>query len=388
MRVDRLFWGEADAWDMLSAEGQQKDQDHQLVLYFGSRAALSHPQPFEALRTLYPQAHIAGCSTGGQISENKVFDDKIAAVAIRFDRTRVVTCSTDIRQAAQSYACGEHLARQLLESGAPDMPSTVLILSDGLAVNGTKLADGLSSILPDIPINGGLAGDGSAFAETLVGLDAQPSPGQIVAIGLFGDHLRVKTGYNGGWDEFTSPYLMTSTDENELLEMDDTPLLDIYRQYMTDEEYAALPGSALLYPLRIFDPQHPQRAMMRTPLTVSHERKSLTLAGDAPKDWMAQLMRGDLDNLAQGAYDAAHMARPDLSACEGQSLALLVSCIGRRMVMGDCVASEAEAVGDAFGDSVVRIGFYSYGELTPNAYSGACELHNQTMTITTLYESA
>ncbi len=37
---------------------------------------------------------------------------------------------------------------------------------------------------------------------------------------------------------------------------------------------------------------------------------------------------------------------------------------------------------------VKRLGFYSYGEISPHRISGVSQLHNQTMTITTISEAA
>ncbi len=56
--------------------------------------------------------------------------------------------------------------------------------------------------------------------------------------------------------------------------------------------------------------------------------------------------------------------------------------------MGQRVSEEIEAAGSILGKQFSRLGFYSYGEISPHAASGICELHNQTMTITTITEAA
>jgi hypothetical protein len=71
----------------------------------------------------------------------------------------------------------------------------------------------------------------------------------------------------------------------------------------------------------------------------------------------------------------------------GPRLALVVSCIARRMLMGQRTEDEIQAVADLLGVDTVRLGFYSYGEIAPHATSGACELHNQTMTVTLISEA-
>jgi hypothetical protein len=114
----------------------------------------------------------------------------------------------------------------------------------------------------------------------------------------------------------------------------------------------------------------------------------MTFAGDVPGGWNAQLMRGNFDRLAAGAAKAARQAAGGLVAGNGgDRVAILVSCIGRRILMGQHTMDEVEAAGVEIGANVPRIGFYSYGEISPHAASGVCELHNQTMTVTTLTEA-
>ena len=67
-------------------------------------------------------------------------------------------------------------------------------------------------------------------------------------------------------------------------------------------------------------------------------------------------------------------------------MAILVSCVGRKLVMGGRVDEEVEAVGDVFGQKAVLTGFYSNGEISPFTGNAVCKLHNQTMTITHIAE--
>jgi hypothetical protein len=88
--------------------------------------------------------------------------------------------------------------------------------------------------------------------------------------------------------------------------------------------------------------------------------------------------------------DAASVAANDtLSQVENQQteLAILISCVGRKLVLNQRVDEEVESVRHMLGKEAVITGFYSYGEISPLAKSMKCELHNQTMTITTLSET-
>jgi hypothetical protein len=65
----------------------------------------------------------------------------------------------------------------------------------------------------------------------------------------------------------------------------------------------------------------------------------------------------------------------------------MVSCVGRKIVLGNRIEEEIEVVKDVFGNNTILAGFYSYGEISPTLQNVACELHNQTMTITVISES-
>jgi hypothetical protein len=174
-----------------------------------------------------------------------------------------------------------------------------------------------------------------------------------------------------------------------LFELDNEPALDLYERYL-GEDAAGLPSTALLFPLRIYDPAHPEQDIVRTILGIDHAQRSMTFAGDVPEGWIAQLMRGNFDRLAAGAAQAAREAQAHLDAAHhgGDQVALLVSCIGRRLLMGQNTLDEVEAAGGELATHAKRIGFYSYGEISPHRVSGVSQLHNQTMTITTISEAA
>jgi hypothetical protein len=266
----------------------------------------------------------------------------------------------------------------------------VFVLSDGLNVNGSELVAGITQVIgPQISLTGGLAGDGADFKETLVGGDCAPRARVVAGIGFYGSAIRVGHGSAGGWDLFGPRRQVTRSAGNVLFELDGEPALDLYERYLGPEESKGLPGSALLFPIQVYELARPDSAVVRTVLAVDRDARSMTFAGDLPQGWTAQLMRGNFDRLAAGAADAARQARTGLKAKdEDERFSILVSCIGRRLLMGQRTTDETEAAGAELGPNTPRLGFYSYGEISPHAKSGMCELHNQTMTVTTLAEVA
>jgi hypothetical protein len=380
MHSQQITWNPRTGWAPFEV-GPEKVS---LVFYFGTRQMLACGARYNELRKMFPAAHILGCSTGGQINNNDISDDEIVGAAIGFDATKLRLVGHDITDAQQSRHCGETIGRALSREDL----AGVFVLSDGLNVNGSELVKGLvAAIGPNIPLTGGLAGDGTDFTETLVGGDCAPRARMVVGIGFYGSAIRIGHGSAGGWDLFGPRRQVTKSSGNVLFELDGQPALDLYERYLGPEDSKGLPGSALLFPIQVHDSRRPDSAVVRTVLAIDHEARSMTFAGDVPQGWTAQLMRGNFDRLAEGAADAARQARAGLEASGGDhQLSILVSCIGRRLLMGQRTSDEAEAAGAELGAHTLRLGFYSYGEISPHAKSGVCELHNQTMTVTSFAE--
>ena len=381
MQADQLTWNGVSGWN---AQGVIPDKAN-LVLYFGTRDALASGRRYDELRDMFPGAHVVGCSTGGQISNRDISDDDIAAIALSFDRTRLKLATAPATNSASSRICGETIGKAL---AAPDLAG-IFVLSDGLNVNGSALVAGITAIVGGkVPVTGGLAGDGALFQETLVGGDSAPKKQMVAAIGFYGNAIRIGHGNAGGWDEFGPRRRITRSNGNVLFELDGEPALELYKRYLGDEA-KGLPGTALLFPLRIHDPKQPDRDLVRTVLAVDHNTGAMTVAGDMPEGWVSQLMRGNFHRLASGAAMAARQSVAAFAEKPGNdSVAILVSCIGRRLLMGQRTVEEVEAAGGELGAKMPTLGFYSYGEISPHAASGVCQLHNQTMTVTTFTETA
>jgi len=319
------------------------------------------------------------------IDDVRLSDENVSGLAIGFDKTRLQVAVQSLGDAAQSHAVGQALGEELR---ADDLAG-IFVLSDGLAVNGSTLVDGLRSALGDkVVISGGLAGDGARFQDTLVMVDAQATNGLVAAVGFYGSAVRFAHGTAGGWDEFGPIRKITKSVGSVLYELDGKPALDLYETYL-GEEAAELPAAGLLYPLKIWNSDAAGDQVVRTILSIDREARSMTFAGDMPEGTNARLMRGSFENLVDGAAQAAIHARNVMGqdAADPQ-LCLLVSCVGRRLLMGQRTADEVEAVGEALGTNTSLAGFYSYGEIAPHNESGICSLHNQTVTITLIAEAA
>jgi hypothetical protein len=353
-----------------------------LVMAYGSSELQADPAPLQALVAEYPHSHLLGCSTAGEILADSVTDESITVAVCRFADTRVSLAYEPVADPAESYRAGAALAGRLL-ADEPELKA-IFVLSDGTGVNGSPLVAGMVEAAgPDVLIAGGLAGDGSRFERTWVLVDGQPRSGYVTAVGLAGRRLRVGHGSGGGWDIFGPERRVTRSAANVLFELDGQPALALYKKYLGDR-VAGLPATALLFPLEVRAPGADDRRLVRTILHLDEEKQSLTFAGDVPEGSLAQLMRANLDRLVDGAHAAAADSG---TVPEGATLAVAVSCVGRRLILGTRTEEELEAVLEALPAGVEMIGFYSYGEIA-SIVAGTCDLHNETMTIATFWEAA
>jgi hypothetical protein len=360
------------------------DSPETLLVLFGSPGLIDAPERIQRVLEACPRSHVVGCSTAGEIYGSEIWDDSLVAAAVRFEKTSVRTAQAVVRDPQDSYTAGTSIASQL------DRPSLrgIVVLSDGLHVNGSELVKGLNDSLGGaVVITGGLAGDGTHFKRTWVLKDRTPHSGYVTAVGLYGDHVRIGHGSKGGWDKFGPERLVTKSQGHVLYELDGRPALHLYKEYLGDRA-AGLPATGLLFPLAIRTSPCDGKSLVRTILAVDETAQSMTFAGDVPQGVYAQLMRANFDRLIQGASDAAMLTAHghDYSNQAAPILSLAISCVGRRLVLGERSEEETEAALDVLPKGCHQVGFYSYGEISPYE-SGVCDLHNQTMTLTTVAES-
>jgi hypothetical protein len=378
MLVEQLSWNLAKGWTPLKKASFKNPP--QLVLAFGGRSVIPDPQRYLELRMQYPDSNIMCCSTAGEIIGTKVVDDSIISTAICFEKTSIRISKISVAGIENDFQAGKVLVEKLQ---GEDL-CHIFAISDGQQVNGTELVAGMNEFFNGkVPITGGLAGDGPYFEKTFVGMNEAPAQGNIVAIGFYGKHLKVGHGSKGGWDPFGPVRVVTRSAQNVLFDLDNQSALQLYKKYLGPLS-AELPGSALQFPLCIQVPGQ-EEVIVRTILSIDEEKQSMVFAGNLPEGASVQLMRANFDRLVDGATVAAECSLSALGSFEPE-LAILVSCVGRRLVLNDRIEEEIEEVKKVLGVNTAITGFYSYGEISPLLNSAKCELHNQTMTITTYSE--
>lgn len=366
----------SDGWSC----GQLPDLDSErtLVVVAASPEFGADDAALQQLSRRFGWSHVVGCSTAGEILGDRMHDGTVTVAAMQFAHTRLQRTSAPIWE-SNSFPTGQAIARQL---AGPELRA-VFLLAEGLDVNGSELVRGLNSELPpNVVVSGGLAGDGARFGRTWILEDGEVVQSRVSAVGFYGEGLRVGHGSQGGWSTFGDEFRVTRAKGNVVFELDGAPALPFY-QRMLGERARELPAAGLLFPLALRAPDEAEPHVVRTLLAIDEATRSLKFAGDLPNGHLVRFMRADLDALVDGAAAAARAA--NLPGVGGPVLSIAVSCVGRRLLLGDRVHEELRAVCRELPQGTGQVGFYSYGELSPSG-RGHCDLHNQTMTVTTFAE--
>jgi hypothetical protein len=350
-----------------------------LVLAFGDKQALASDHFYPMLRAAFPCAEIAMCTTAGHICNDSVTETGAVITAIKFEQTNLRACSVQLSHFADSYEAGRALYSQL--DGCE--LSNILVLSDGELVNGSLLVEGIESCFEgNICVTGGLAADGENFQSTLVGLNGSAKAGNVVGIGFYGNHLVLEHGLVVGHEPIGRKYTVTKAIGNEVLEINGINAFDFYK-YCLGPFAKKLSLAAIQFPIGIYGNETQQT--MRSVLSVNYFKKTLTFAGDVPEGSQIRIMSSNSDQLISEASRIAHKAFDALGK-KAPDYALLVSGIGRKMILNQRIVEEIEAVSDTFNNSTTISGFYSYGEIAPQENKSRSIFHNQTMCITTFTE--
>lgn len=351
----------------------------QLILAFGSCSEMHLPDTTSYLKNKFPLAQLVWASTSGEILGDEIFDESIAVTAIQFEKTQIKCSIIDTNAQLDSASVGAHLMKEL---GSENLKA-IFVLSDGTFLNGSELVAGINRSNPtNIPITGGLAGDGARFEHTYIGLNDVPMEAKLVAIGFYGDSFSIGHASMGGWDEFGPARTITKSDQNILFEIDGKNALELYKEYLGPYSQE-LPGSALLFPLYLRLPGE-EEGTVRTILSIDEKEQSMRFAGNLPEGSSVRLMKANFEKLIDASSEAARISFDPIG--KNPELAIMISCVGRKLILQERTLEEVQAATHVLGKSTFSTGFYSYGEISPFKKEDRCELHNQTMTITSFSE--
>lgn len=374
MKIEQLLYSD-NGFNKTAELGKEAN----LVLLFGSRNHIENNALFDMIRNMYPTAYIMGCSSSGEIQDNYITDGHLNLTAVKFEKSQTVFGSVRITDSCDFFNIGVKIASNIEKNELRHL----FILTDGININGSKLVNGIKSIIgTEIPLTGGLAGDGADFVKTAVIANSYSEENIIVYAAFYGN---IKTGCAsyGGWDTFGIERIVTKSVDNIVYEINSKPALNLYKEYL-GEKADDLPASGLRFPMAIRH-KNSDDIFVRTMLDINEENNSIIFRSDVPEGSYCKLMKSNTYNLIGAAKTATELSVKMLSGSKTE-LAVIVSCFGRKFLLKQRTDEEAEYVRDILGDDTVITGYYSYGEIGPAKENSPCEMHNQTMTVTLFSE--
>ena len=331
MQIEQTRWTTSTGWKTIHSTLTNNDSV-QFVLLFADPDCLTNKEALSELISRYPNAAIIGGTSAGNVLGTEVNDNDMVATAIHFEKSRIRVSTIKVN----SNGLKDQVAKAALALKEDDLKH-LFVLSDGLSVNGSELAEGLNSV-EGVSITGGLMGDKGRFENTYVISNGEIHENGAVLVAFYGEHLDVRYGCFAGWDEFGVDRVITKSVDNVVYEIDGQPALNLYKTYLGDLS-DQLPASGLRFPLSIRAGK--DLLLIRTLLAIDEEKQSLTFAGDVPEGAITLLMKGSTSDLVEGARNAAKQAT---ATGNTPGFAVVISCVGRRLLMGQMVEEELEAV--------------------------------------------
>ncbi|PID64021.1 MAG: hypothetical protein CR974_00445 [Gammaproteobacteria bacterium] len=403
MKVSNHLFDKQSGWQPAIPSGVYPKVS--LLLCFGSADLMYSEGTISDLKHTFPNAELVGCTSGVEVFNNELRQDTLTLTAIQFDSTTVGIAKHEYKTFEDGYEVGKKLMQRLQEKSGL---KHVFILSDSINVCGTKLIEGCNAALPaNVAVTGGMASsvkpnfsdiyfalkisamrlglESTAnlnFGNTRVWHNEDGARRQAVAIGFYGDKLRVGYASANGYKASGAKYHITKADDRFIYELDGRPALEVYKQFLGDEA-KNLPAVGLNYPLLLLDSPTDSNGIVRGLLDANEMDQSLTMAGHIPEGKYAQLMSADLEGIVDSGCQSAKQA-DDMLGGESQ-LAITVSCVGRMAYLDAATEKEIQGASHALHGCPMT-GFYSFGEACPNTGSKNTLLHNHVMAVTTFKE--
>lgn len=356
------------------------------VLFFGN-----DDTAFSVIKDKYKKAHIVGCTTSGEIDGNTFHEGSMCTV-LKMHKTRLKTVVIKDINYENSFDYGKRAMTQLIEeeSFLSEKLNGVLLFTDGLNVNGAKVAEGIASINSIVKVAGGTAADNLAFERTHV-FSHEKIGGALVALGFYGEDIVFELGSKSGVEPIGIEKKITHAENNVLYSLDGEPALDVYKKWFknfsTDNELRA---SLLECPVEISSNFQKEEGLVRTPIDLNEKDGSIRYTGEIPQGKSLRMMRADIEGMVSASEEIVEETWGKISKKDQNDnsiLSLLVSCSGRKAVLKTEVEDEFfNANKNIKNKNSAQVGLYSYGEYNRVNEEKGVEFLNQTMTVVCIYE--
>lgn len=357
-----------------------QDTKNTAVLFFGNDY-----DAFLALKEVYKNAKLVGSSSSGAINGDSLHEGSLCMV-MEMEKTELKTITLNNINYNNSYEYGVTAMSSLMEK---ENLKGVLLFTEGLDVNGAKVAEGMASVNSQVKVAGGTAADNLEFVETFVYSEDKYAK-SLVALGFYGDDIEFQLGSQSGVKALGIEKKVTKSENNVLHSLDGEPASEVYKNIFKHKKIEELKSSILECPLIISSDFKKEEGLVRTPILLDEENQTVTFTGEIPEGKSVRFMRADLESMIEASENVS-VTSWDKVPVEVQKndsvLHLLISCSGRKAVLKEDTEDEFYASNKLVkNDKSYQVGFYSYGEYNRVNEEKGVEFLNQTMTATCIYE--
>jgi len=293
------------------------------------------------LKELLPQAEIIGATTCGEIINGKILEHTLSLSISIFDTTvvksRIYTFDKDFHV--------ETIGDELISNDTKAM----LIFSDGLKSNADNILHDVYLLKQDMVIAGGRAADNLAFVKTYIFNHETYSENGCVVASLSGEKLLVNSDYMLNWTPIGRDMVITKAKENVLYELNNIPILDVYKKYLGEDILNDLSRICMEFPLII---KHEGIKIARDPLFETDDG-GLMFAGNLEEGDTVRFSFGNVEDIR----NYVHERFGTLKKLPAEAV-YVYSCAARKELMGEKLDDEVMML-ESIAPSA---GFFTYGE--------------------------
>jgi hypothetical protein len=355
-----------------------------------------HRKLLDGIRSVSGETVMAGGTTAGEISGKGFSTGSVVIMAFQSDaldfQAGVGRCMS-----REEYACSVSMLDDLRRKRSYERALSLLVFPDGMGGDENRSLAGIHSVLgTDFEIAGGCLADDERFERTFQYCNGNVYSDSITGLMVFSaGGFSTGIGMGSGFESIGNSFQCTSAEGRVVREFDGISALKLYKDFLGPERSSRLPGICLEYPFGIIEDTAAGCGepffRLRCGLSVDHEKGSITLAASIPEGSVLTLTSASRGDIIRGAQKAALQAKQSLGDAEPLA-AIMFSCVGRKLVLGNRIKDEVAAVRSCIGEDVPLAGFYTYGEIGPFDKTrkdlAASRFHNETVVLWVLGKTA
>jgi len=375
-----LTFHPATGW---SAPFPPLDSARTLIVVFAKCENPAQWEPLSELIAAYPKSKIIGCSSNTVINDGSLLEDSTSVGIIRFRDAELRIAQAKIGDFDDSRTAGLLIGAELHDIDL----NGVLLFSDGETSDATAIVRGLQETLPpEITIAGGLSGGANAEVSVTpwVLIDGKICAMSACAVGLIGPTVEVVPATGGGWRQIGKDCICTQSYHRTLFELGGRRADDVYREFIHKHTGEGESFECVDYPLAI-GTDGLEMQIVRDVVEIDDDKGALVLAGDIPENAVVRVMHSNADDILDGVDEAVERLRSKMILPKSNALCICISCMGRKVVMGERTAEEPRLVKEKLGSKISHAGFYAFGEISTTT-SGSPYVHNHTITLVMIRE--